>query len=242
MLNLSLDELKLIAKKRGIKGYKSMSKDDLTKILSKPKTKTSLSKERIKDIKEDFNKSKDRFLKQKIKEIRRNFYKIENKKNLSKSKIKEIEQNLIELEEILFKLNKYYHYDDAEYKGIRDIENLFGEFNDEDYYEPIKTKDAFNNNYIEYESRRDKNKNLSLKQYLYTIIPYLRNMINNHKTLGEWKIQLSMKINFVSSKDYCNEKRTLSNWSDNIEIIKVKQMILLMNLLNLFCKDMKKNQ
>ena len=41
-------------------------------------------------------------------------------------------------------------------------------------------------------------------------------MINNHKTLGEWKIQLSMKINFVSSKDYSNETRI---WSDNIEII-----------------------
>ena len=35
-----------------------MPKDDLTKMLSEPKTKTktSLSKERIKDIKEDFNK------------------------------------------------------------------------------------------------------------------------------------------------------------------------------------------
>ena len=54
MLNLSLNELKAVAKIRGIKGYKSMPKDDLTKILSKPKT--SLSKERIKDIKEDFNK------------------------------------------------------------------------------------------------------------------------------------------------------------------------------------------
>ena len=93
---------------------------------------------------------------------------------------------------------------------------MFGEFNDEDYYEPIKTKDAFNNNYIEYETRGDKNKNLSLRLYLYTIIPYLRDMINNHKTLGEWKIQLSMKINFVSSKDYSNETRI---WSDNIEII-----------------------
>ena len=61
MLNLSWDELKLIVKKRGIKGYKSMSKDDLTKILSEPKTKTSLSKKRIKDIKEDFNKIRDRF-------------------------------------------------------------------------------------------------------------------------------------------------------------------------------------
>ena len=63
-----------------------MSKDNLTKILSKPKskTKTSLSKERIKDIKEDFNKLRDRFLKLKVKEIRRNSYEIENKKNLSK--------------------------------------------------------------------------------------------------------------------------------------------------------------
>ena len=94
-----------------------MSKDDLTKILNEPKT--SLSKKRIKDIKEDFNKLRDRFLKPKIKEIRKNLYEIENKKNLSKSKIKEIEQNLIELEESLFKLNKYYDYDDAEYKGMR---------------------------------------------------------------------------------------------------------------------------
>ena len=32
MLNLSLNELKAVARIRGIKGYKSMSKDDLTKI------------------------------------------------------------------------------------------------------------------------------------------------------------------------------------------------------------------
>ena len=32
------------------------------------------------------------------------------------------------------------------------------------------------------------------------IIPYLRDMINNHKTQGEWKTQLSMKINFAFLK------------------------------------------
>ena len=101
MLNLSLNELKTVAKIWGIKGYKGMSKNDLTKILSEPKT---ISEERIKDIKEDFNKSRDRFLKHKIKEIKRNFYEIENEKNFSKSKIEEIEQNLIELEKSLFKL------------------------------------------------------------------------------------------------------------------------------------------
>ena len=45
MLNLSLNELKLIvAKGRGIKGYKSMSGDKLTKILSGPESKTSKNK------------------------------------------------------------------------------------------------------------------------------------------------------------------------------------------------------
>ena len=31
---------------------------------------------------------------------------------------------------------------------------------DEDYYNPIKTNDAFNSNYVEYESKGDKNKTL----------------------------------------------------------------------------------
>ena len=34
MLNLSLNELKLVAKRRGIKGYKSMSKERLLSALS----------------------------------------------------------------------------------------------------------------------------------------------------------------------------------------------------------------
>ena len=51
------------------------------------------------------------------------------------------------------------------------------------------------------------------------IIPYLRDMIYNHKTLGEWKIQLSMKINFVSSKDDSDKTHIMSNWSDKIEIM-----------------------
>ena len=43
-------------------------------------------------------------------------------------------------------------------------------------------------------------------------------MINNHKTQGEWKIQLTMAINFISSKD-SEEIRTMYTKSDNIEII-----------------------
>ena len=63
MLNLSLDELKLVAKNRGVKDYEKKSEDDLIKILSEPKTKTSLSKKKIRDIRKDFNKSRYRFSK-----------------------------------------------------------------------------------------------------------------------------------------------------------------------------------
>ena len=46
MLELTLNELKPIAKTRGIKGYENKSEDDLIKILSEPKTKRSLSKKK----------------------------------------------------------------------------------------------------------------------------------------------------------------------------------------------------
>ena len=71
MINLSLDELKLLAKYRGIKDYENKSEDDLVKILDET-TKTSLSKKKIKGIRKDFNKLRDRFLKPKIKEIEPN--------------------------------------------------------------------------------------------------------------------------------------------------------------------------
>ena len=37
--------------------------------------------------------------------------------------------------------------------------NLFNQSINEDYYKPIITKSAFNSNYIEYESKGDKDKN-----------------------------------------------------------------------------------
>ena len=63
------------------------------------------------------------------------------------------------------------------------------ESEEEDYYEAVKTGDAFNNKYIEYESNGDKDKILSVKEYLHIIRQYLRDIINNHKTQCEYKIQ-----------------------------------------------------
>ena len=81
MINLSLEELKAVAKIRKVKDYKSKSKDELIKILSEPKRKMNFSKLKIEDIRKKFNELSDRFSKSKIKEIRRNLYEIENEKN-----------------------------------------------------------------------------------------------------------------------------------------------------------------
>ena len=201
MLNLSPKELKAIAKIGGFKGYKSMSEDKLLSALtsSKPvrkgeKPKTNFSKARIFNEFNEFNESRHKFSKSKINEIRKNLYEIENEKNLFASKIKEIERNLTELGEYLSKTKKYYNYDDTEYKRIRDVKDLFDLSIDEDYYKPIITKVSFNNNYIQYESKGYQGKNLSIKKYLNMIIPYLSDIINDHKTQGKWRIYSGNKI------------------------------------------------
>ena len=179
MANPSLNELETIAKIRGIKGYRSMSEERLLSVLneseSAKESEKNIDDARIEKIKKDFNKLRERLSKPKIKEIRKDLYRIENKKTLSPQKIEKI-----------FKLKKYHDYDNIEYKGIRDVKNLFDLSTNKDYYKLIKTNDAFNSNYIEYESKGDKNKTLSVKEYLNMIRSYLRDIINDHKTQGEW--------------------------------------------------------
>ena len=91
----------------------------------------------------------------------------------------------------------YYGYDDINYKGIRDVGNLFKQSIDEDCQKPIRTNDDFSS-CTEYESKGDKDKILSIKEYLNTFRPYLSDIVNDYKTQGEWKIQLSMRISFIS--------------------------------------------
>ena len=95
---------------------------------------------------------------------------------------------------------------------------MFNEFNEEDYYEPKETKSAFDGSYKLYESRGDKGNKLALYEYFDIIRPYLKDMINDYKSKGEWKIQLSMQIIFVSFAD-ANETRDMYTKSDNITIM-----------------------
>ena len=104
---------------------------------------------------------------------------------------------------------------------------------------PLRIGNAFSSNYIEYKSNGDKDKSLSIKEYLDMIRPYLSDILNDYKTQGEWKIHLTMVINFFSSKD-SKETCTTYSKSDNIEVIMSSEIDeSFNNFLILFYKDTK---
>ena len=81
-------------------------------------------------------------------------------KKPSKRKTKS-KKNIIKSIRNLFKLKK----ENEVIKGstIRDVRTL-SEQQEDNYYKPIKVGNFWNNNYIEYESNGDRNKNLSVKE------------------------------------------------------------------------------
>ena len=87
-----------------------------------------------------------------------------------------------------------------------------------DDYKPTKISGASNDNFVEYKSNSKKDKSISIIRYLNNIREHLRKLINDKRKKEEWKIQLIMKINFISSKNLI-ETRDMHSKSDNIEII-----------------------
>ena len=129
---LSKEELKdiiqLVAKKRNIKNYESKSNDKLYKIFKKQSKNKERIKEELKDLSYKLPKSE-------LKEIKKNLHNIE-KKISSKNTNKYLD----ELHKKILKLEKYNDHDDYEYRGIKDIRNLFKLSIDKDYYKPILVK------------------------------------------------------------------------------------------------------
>ena len=73
-----------------------------------------------------------------------------------------------------------------EVKGIKDIvlrniKNLFEFEKEENYYKPVRVNNFWSNNYSEYKSKGDKNRILSIEEYLDKIRPYLKDIMNDLK-------------------------------------------------------------
>ena len=101
---------------------------------------------------------------------------------------------------------------------LRDIQNLFEYEKEENYDKQVRVSNVCSNNYIEYESNSDRNKTVSVEEYLNKIRPYLKDIINNLKKSEAWKIQLAITNNFTSSTDN-EEEHVMYSKSDNIETI-----------------------
>ena len=126
--------------------------------------------------------------------------------------LKNIGRCLKNFKKDLEKLQRY------KYNTTYGLDYLFIELNEEDYYEPVEIKSAFDGGYILYENREDKDAKLSIDEYFDIIRLYLRDVIDNHKARGEWKIQLIMRI-ILASFINANETRVMHTKSDNIKIM-----------------------
>ena len=128
-------------------------------------------------------------------------------------------------------------YDDINYTGITDVENLF--ISTADYYEPVLVKTSFDSNYEYYEIRGDKDKKLSACEYLYMILPELTKFINkrknnNNNNSNEQKVQLTMCVNFININGK-EKSLTFHVKSDNAEITQATNTSdIIIELIDLF--------
>ena len=179
----------------------------------------------IKEARKLFNERRSNLSRKETNQIREKLYKKEVVYNFLKEKeqegsltnkqkkvLKNIGRYLKNFKKYLEKLKKFQYY------ITYGLDYLFNEHDERDYYEPREVKSAFDGSYMLYESRGDKDSKLAIYEYFDIFRPYLRDMTDNNKARGGWKIQLTMRIIFVSFID-ANETREMHTKSDNITIM-----------------------
>ena len=165
-------------------------------ILSKTKNRIETIREKLKELHLKLSKNE-------LKEIRKHLYNIKNKKELleletTKEYIDELDKKILKLDDDDDNDDDYYYF-----IGIENVQDLFKIL----ICKPTIVKSGYNNNYIEYRSEGDKL--LTVEEYLALIEPYLRELINDYKSKGQWKIQLTAQINFISLRLGFDETRVM---------------------------------
>ena len=197
----------------------------------KPRPEIRVNKKKLKKLGKDFDELRHKFSKKEIDRYRKAFYVAKNKKYLFESELKKTIKNLNELEKLKFKkfcgnidsaeyedLDNYdYNYDfanDDEYRKIGSFRTLFKGL-DSDYDKPTVIDRGFareDNNYIEYTSKGDRYENVSPKEYLNVIRPYLRGLIDEHKPAAELN---KNKNNNNNNNDSNNNSNNNNNNNDD---------------------------
>ena len=192
-----------LAKRENLTPQKPL-KTTKQQILSKTKKRIEIIREKLKELRHKLSKRE-------LKEIKKHLYNIENKKELLESET--TKKYLDELDKKILKLDEYYDDDDFEFRGIENVQDLFKIL----IYKPTLVKSGYNNNYIQHESKGDNI--LTVEEDLALIEPCLRELVNYYKNKGEWKIQLTAQINFISLKPDSDETCVMHTKSDNKEFM-----------------------
>ena len=99
-------------------------------------------------------------------------------------------------------------------------------FEHHEYYKPIVARSSFEGNYVKYTSSGDFTSSIGV--YFENSKFYLSNLIY-YVLKGEWKIQLSMQISFISPTN--EETDIMHSKSDNIEIMRGRSTDEIVNML-----------
>ena len=182
--------------------------------------KKSLIKSIINDLREIISLCRSKYLEKRLRTLRRRLYLVKKVANDEKKDDNEYLQFIVnvlsDIKEHYLKETKHYNHD-TNYTGTESIRYLFDEDEDEDYYKPKLVSTAFKNYYLQYQTVSNRDKMLSPVKYIEEIKPNLIKLINKHKN-DNWKIQLTMKINFIPVGNY-NDKRLLYVKTKTVEIM-----------------------
>ena len=198
-LNLTAEEsedlIKLVAQKRGITTKELLSTIKRNLKCKNKKDLASKSQQKLAKTQLELIKSQQKLIKS-IKSQQKLTKQTKSQRELIKSQRK-TKKSLSNTN-----VNKKINNTNVD-KFIEDIRDLFSILD----YEPVLIKSGFDNNYLQYMSNG--NDSLSFNEYLELTKPYLYDLINVHKAKGEWKIQLSAEISFISQKPNSNEMRVM---------------------------------
>ena len=61
-------------------------------------------------------------------------------------------------------------------ENLEILQNLFGHEEEENCYKTVRANNLWSNNHIKFENNGDKNKTLSVKEYLNKVRPYLKDI------------------------------------------------------------------
>ena len=157
MINLSFDELKIMAQVGNISSYKDKSKEDLVKALSesklespkpeirklktlklktpkpKPRPKIRGNEKKLEKIRQDFDELRHKFDKKEIDRYRKAFYDVKNYENLSISKIKKACKSLTKLKKSLRFKKFHRNIDSVDCEDLDNYDYNYDSDGDDEY-------------------------------------------------------------------------------------------------------------